>query len=102
MFDLVRALNSSIDAGELSAGGRRGRPRRRSTEFDQVLGVLSLRRQEDEQPPVPVDEIERLIEARRAARLARNFAEADRIRKDLDARGIVLEDTGAVTRWKRK
>ena len=43
-----------------------------------------------------------LIEARRAARLARNFAEADRIRKDLDARGILLEDTGAATRWKRK
>jgi len=67
-----------------------------------VLGVLSLRRAEDEKPPVPVDEIDRLIEARKAARLARNFAEADRIRKDLDARGILLEDTGSTTRWKRK
>ena len=51
---------------------------------------------------MPIDEIERLIEARRAARLARNFAEADRIRKDLDVRGIMLEDTGQTTRWKRK
>ena len=42
---------------------------------------------EDEQPPVPVDEIEQLIEARRAARLARNFAEADRIRQDARIRG---------------
>ena len=67
-----------------------------------MLGVLSLRRAEDERPPVPVEEIERLIEARKAARLARNFAEADRIRKDLDARGILLEDTGSATRWKRK
>ena len=70
--------------------------------FDRVLGVLSLRQREDEQPPVPVEEIEQLIEARRAARRNRDFPEADRIRADLDARGIVLEDTGATTRWKRK
>jgi cysteinyl-tRNA synthetase len=51
---------------------------------------------------VPAAEIEQAIEARRAARLARNFAEADRIRMDLDTRGILLEDTGSTTRWKRK
>jgi cysteinyl-tRNA synthetase len=101
MFDLVRALNSAIDAGEL---GSADVPAVRAAfeRFDKVLGILSLRRMEDERPPVPVEEIERLIEARRTARLARNFGEADRIRKDLDARGIVLEDTGSTTRWKRK
>ena len=67
-----------------------------------MLGVLALRKAEDEQPPVPVEEIERLIAARRDARLARNFAEADRIRKDLESRGIILEDTGSTTRWKKK
>jgi cysteinyl-tRNA synthetase len=51
---------------------------------------------------VPVEEITALIEARKAARLARNFAEADRIRADLDGRGILLEDSGSTTRWKRK
>jgi cysteinyl-tRNA synthetase len=49
-----------------------------------------------------VEEILQLIEARRAARRNRDFLEADRIRADLDARGIILEDTGAMTRWKRK
>jgi cysteinyl-tRNA synthetase len=101
LFDLVRALNSAIDAGELTAPDA-AKVRETFEHFDRTLGVLSLRRAEDEQPPVPTDEIERLVEARRAARLARNFVEADRIRADLDARGIVLEDSGTATRWKRK
>ena len=101
VFDLVRALNTAIDSGEV---GRPDADAIRATfdKFDRVLGVLALRRIEDQQPPVPVEEIEQLIDARRAARLARNFAEADRIRKDLEARGILLEDTGSATRWKRK
>jgi cysteinyl-tRNA synthetase len=101
MFDLVRALNSAIDAGEVGTEDAEA-IRNAFAQFDRVLGFLSLRRAEDEQPPVPVEEIDQLIQARRAARLARNFAEADRIRADLDARGIVLEDTGSTTRWKRK
>ena len=101
VFDLVRALNSKIDSGELRSGDAQA-IRDTFNQFDRVLGILSLRRAEDERPPVPVDEIEQLIQARRAARTARNFAEADKIRKDLDARGILLEDTAAGTRWKRK
>ena len=101
LFDLVRALNTAIDAGELGAADA-ARVREAFDRFDRVLGVLSLRRREDEQPPIPVAEIEAKIEARRAARRNRNFAEADRIRAELDALGIVLEDTGTTTRWKKK
>jgi cysteinyl-tRNA synthetase len=101
VFELIRALNSSIDAGELHAADVPA-VRAAFDGFDRVLGVLSLRRAEDERPPVPIDEIEQLIQARRAARAGRNFAEADRIRQDLESRGILLEDTAAGTRWKRK
>jgi cysteinyl-tRNA synthetase len=46
--------------------------------------------------------IEALIAQRNAARKAKNFAEADRIRKELDAAGVLLEDTPAGTIWRRK
>jgi cysteinyl-tRNA synthetase len=100
MFDLVRAVNTSIDAGEVGTGDV-ATITAAFDHFDNVLGVVSLRRSEDERPPVPVDEIEQLIGARKAARSRRDFAEADRIRKDLADRGVLLEDSAQGTRWKR-
>jgi cysteinyl-tRNA synthetase len=101
IFELVRALNSAIDSGEIGTGDVAA-ARDAFGQFDRVLGVLSLRRAEEEQPPVPVDEIERLIEERHAARRRRDFAAADRIRDELAARGVLLEDSAGGTRWKRK
>jgi cysteinyl-tRNA synthetase len=101
IFELVRALNSAIDSGQVGAGDVPA-IRQVFDQFDNVLGVFSLRQAEDVQPPVPVADIERLIEDRHAARRRRDFAAADRIRDDLAAQGVLLEDGAGGTRWKRK
>ena len=46
-------------------------------------------------------DIEALIEERKQARKAKNFARADEIRKELADKGIILEDTREGVRWKR-
>jgi cysteinyl-tRNA synthetase len=47
------------------------------------------------------DEIDALIARRLAARAARDWAEADRIRNDLEQQGVVLEDGAGGTSWRR-
>ena len=101
LFDLVRELNTAIDEGRLGEPDAAA-ARDAFAYFDSVLGVVALRRQEDARPPVDPGEVEQLVEQRQAARRRRDFAESDRIRDDLAARGIVLEDGPGGTRWKRK
>jgi cysteinyl-tRNA synthetase len=49
----------------------------------------------------PAERIEQLIRERNAARARKDFAAADRIRKQLLEKGIVLEDSAAGTTWRR-
>ena len=101
MFELVRHVNTAIDDGELAHPDAEV-IKTAFDGFDQVLGVIALRRVEDASPDVPVAEIERLIGERKTARTRRDFAAADAIRDDLVARGVILEDTPTGTRWNRK
>ncbi|MDG1274824.1 MAG: cysteine--tRNA ligase, partial [Alphaproteobacteria bacterium] len=47
------------------------------------------------------EKIETAISAREEARRVKNFAEADRIRDELESNGVVLEDSTTGTEWKR-
>ena len=74
-------------------------------DFDQVLSLDLLKAAEKLRAAAPEQEsdpeIDALVAARTEARKAKNWAEADRIRDELKARGIVIEDTKDGVKWKR-
>jgi len=85
-------IGSVIGIGRLS-------PEKALKDFDAIR--LKLKGRETSGMPT-AEEIQALIEKRLAARAAKNFAEADQIRKDLDARGVVLKDSPQGTTWSYK
>jgi len=100
IFTFVREGNIAIDGGKLTSGDAAG-ALEALRKIDSVLDILPAREQATGQKATD-EEIERLVEARNTARKGRNFAESDRLRDELLARGIILEDTPGGTRWRRK
>ena len=68
--------------------------------FDELTNVLGLVYNRD--TGSLDEEVEKLIEARQNARKEKNWTEADRIRDELKAQGIVLEDTPQGVKWHRE
>jgi cysteinyl-tRNA synthetase len=98
IFDLVRDVNAAIDAKQSAADAERWQRDRRVRSRARRRDAA---RAEDAQPPVPVEEIERLIESARprgSARLSPPPTHPQRLAE----RGILLEDNPGGTRWKRK
>jgi cysteinyl-tRNA synthetase len=106
LFELTRELNKSRDAAPDRARQLAGCLRQLAA----VLGLLQddpehfLRESVtagDEGTGLSDEDIEALIASRLAAREQKNWAEADRIREELEGQGIVLEDGASGTSWRR-
>jgi cysteinyl-tRNA synthetase len=96
LFDLVRDTNRGLDVGEL-AGAAATAVLEALRSMDTVLAVLAP----DDAEGVP-EHILALAGERQAARKAKDFARADRIRDELAAAGWVIEDTPKGPRARRK
>ncbi|ALP89029.1 MULTISPECIES: cysteine--tRNA ligase [Clostridium] len=94
IFDLIKDINNnvSIDSSSELCEGALNLIR----ELGSPLGIL----QKTEEKSLEV-EIQELIDKRQEARKNRDFALADKIRDDLKARNIILEDTPQGVRWKK-
>ena len=96
LFDFIRRGNAELDR----RGGDRAALERARRAFDRLDSVLDIVPEKAEADAELVQWIEERIAARREARIRRDFAESDRIRDELKARGVVLEDSAGETRWK--
>jgi cysteinyl-tRNA synthetase len=113
LSELAKAANSgSAESGVLlrALGGVVGLLRREAVQYLQgreavTVGLtgqeMTVRQGSLGTMPYTDEQIDKLIKERVAARKARNFAEADRIRKELLDAGIVLEDAPQGTTWRR-
>ncbi len=100
LFDMVREINRLKESDVAAAAGLAARLR----ELAENLGVLQLDPEaflrSGAEGKVDAAEVEALILARLAARAEKNWAESDRIRDQLTAMGVVLEDGKGGTTWR--
>ena len=99
LFEFIRAINACADAGELTKEGS-AFVLETLADVDRVFGFIFFPAAEAADPDA--ERIEGLIAQRKAAKAAKDFAASDRIRDELLAEGIILEDGKDGTRWKRK
>ena len=101
LWALVREGNTRLDREPTIGPGDRTALLAALAEMDGVLGVVELAAAARENAGAGKGRIQRLVEERDRARAARDFALADRIRGELAAEGIRLDDTPSGTRWRR-
>ena len=98
IFEMVREINTAVSPATDPSKALAQACLDRFLELCDVLGI-PFGSDSSEDPEAKA--IEEKIAARQAARKAKNWAEADRIRDELKAAGIVLEDTPQGVKWKR-
>jgi cysteinyl-tRNA synthetase len=100
LFSLVSRVNAALDRAKEVSPSDRDAVRHALASIDRVLGLLEVARASRAVDGGVAEWVEERIQARADARGRRDFADADAIRDELAAKGIVLEDGPAGTRWK--
>ena len=100
LFVLVGQGNAALDRAGSVPPKERDAVRDALASMDRVLGLLEVARTSRALDADTVAWVDRMVVERQSARKAKDFARGDEIRKELSAKGIVLEDSAQGTRWK--
>lgn len=102
LFDIAREINRLREQKQDEKAAQR------AATLKHLAGIFGILQQDPDQylkgvvQSDEIQKIEQLIEARNQARVNKNWAEADRIRKELVDKGIIIEDSVQGTTWRRE
>jgi cysteinyl-tRNA synthetase len=103
LFTFIRETNAALDGEDRVPPADLQEARNTLQSIDQVLNVIALARTHARVIEDDLAEwVRQKLEERQEARARRDFDAADRIRDELVAKEIIIEDTPAGPRWKRK
>jgi cysteinyl-tRNA synthetase len=109
LFELIRQINKVLDRGKGIKPSHKQAVLNGLTTANEVLGIFNeepaefLKRQQQKRLEVSTigeDEIRKLLDERKNARIARNFQRSDEIRDELTSKGVALKDNpDGTTSW---
>jgi cysteinyl-tRNA synthetase len=99
LHTFVTAANKELDS--VAGSGEPAALERARVAFGTVAGLLDVIPDREAEDPTLARWVEERLAARQSAPARRDFATADAIRREVESKGVAIEDTPVGTKWRR-